>query len=152
MVGWHESSDDIKRTLKNRLKKNDGGCPAICSWFFFFWNRASARPCGTIQCRGGNRAHERPHCGETYELQLHQRCLLAIRATVRQKSAVCYFSFGVYEPPCLVISRLLQWALHCPFSSLFLFAFRLCICMAALRWTNYMILNIHRASLSFLFS
>lgn len=144
-----------------RLKidsKDDGDRPAICSRVvFYFWTRARARPCGTIRCRwgkggGGKKAHERPQCGEMYQLLLHQRCLLAISATVSQKSAVCWFSFWVYEPPCFAISRLPQWALSCLFSRLFLFAFCLCMCTAALRWTNYVILNIHRAFLSFLFS
>lgn len=115
--------------------------------FFPDWSRASARPRGTIQC-GGNKAHERSHCGEMYKLLLHQRCLLGLPAKVSQKSAVCYFSFCVLsqwtavlcysqtatlrpsQPPPLFFS----------FFLLFFFCLPLCLCLCtpALRWTNYM--------------
>lgn len=52
---------------------------------------------GACVCVGGwgsGGGHERPDCGEMYELQLHQRCLLAISATVSPQSAVCYFSLS----------------------------------------------------------
>lgn len=71
-----------------RLKISVDGCVV-----FFFRARAGARPCGTIQC-GGNKAHERSHCGEMYKLLLHQRCLLGLPAEV--KRALCVTSLFAF--------------------------------------------------------
>lgn len=99
--------------------------------FFPDWSRASARPRGTIQC-GGNKAHERSHCGEMYKLLLHQRCLLGLPAKVSQKSAVCYFSFCVLSQWTAVLcysqTATLRPSQPPPFSFLF-FCFSFSVCL-----------------------